>query len=235
MTFSISKTEPEKSCTMQKLAVTTADGSKTLFIPEWNEHYHSKFGALTESVHIFINNGLDQIEKQQVSILEIGFGTGLNTILTYQYAQKTAKNIRYEAIEKYPLTVQEVSDLNYKNLMDVTGFEVFLAMHGMEWGTQQQYGPNFLLKKAHADLLDFLPQNMFDIIYFDAFAPDLQPELWSAPVFENLFACLNNGGLLVTYSTKGMVKQNLKSVGFEIEKFMGPEGGKKECLRAWKK
>ena len=219
---------------MKRQVIQTSDGSSTFYIPELNEHYHSKFGALTESMHIFIKNGLLQSDAENINVLEIGFGTGLNAILTLVESEKLKRDICYEAIEKYPLSWEEVELLHYDAIINSNFYSILRDMHHCKWEVITHIHQYFMLKKVKTDLLNYQTSNKFDVIYFDAFAPDLQPDLWSAEIFTKLYSSLNNNGILVTYSTKGTVKRNLTGAGFKIEKFTGPEGGKKECLRAIK-
>ncbi len=174
--------------------VQTADGSDTLFVPELNEHYHSTFGAIHESRYIFIEHAFKAIEpdKHPVFIFEVGFGTGLNALLTDLTAKALRREVHYTAIEKYPLEKEVWGQLNYPQL-----------------------------------------EENFHIIYFDAFGPDVQPDLWSEEIFQNMNRLLETGGIFITYSCKGEVKRNLKAAGFESEKLPGPPG-KREILRARK-
>ena len=219
---------------MKRQLVKTTDGSHTLYVPELNEHYHSKFGAVTESRHIFIDNGLKHICDNNVSILEIGFGTGLNALLTLEYAIEKGIHVYYESIEKYPITQKESELLNFTSLLSPELKEYYVAMHSGLWDKEIEINSNFNLFKRKTDLKNFIPDKEFDIIYFDAFAPEIQPGLWTTSIFLNLYHALKTNGILVTYSVKGCVKQNLRDAGFKVEKFKGPPGGKRENLRALK-
>jgi len=215
----------------------TLDGSDTLFVPELNEHFHSTFGAVQESQHVFIRHGLQAIDRndETVGIFEVGFGTGLNALLTSLAAKKRPGNIRYASVELYPLNKAILDHLNYVSfLKEPEAGEEFGKIHGIPWGTPAQIHPSFELTKLRGDLRGTeFPDETVDIIYFDAFAPCVQPELWTVPVFQKLFRILRPGGMLVTYSCKGQVKRNLREAGFSIEKLPGPPG-KREMLRAWK-
>ena len=217
---------------MEKTPIVTSDGSLTLYIPEWDEHYHSKFGALEESNHLFINYGLKEVGKKALKVLEIGFGTGLNAFLTCVVARDCGYNIYYETIEKYPLKEHELAMLDYSSLNNGKDAQLFQKMHHSPWEREVLLVEGFQLIKRKLDLLDFKTNLKYDVIYFDAFAPDLQPELWTEHVFSQLFAYMEKGGVLVTYSTKGTVRRALISAGFHVEKIPGPKGGKKENLRA---
>jgi tRNA U34 5-methylaminomethyl-2-thiouridine-forming methyltransferase MnmC len=215
----------------------TGDGSHTLYIPSLNEHYHSVFGAIRESKHIFIDAGLRALPSDlpAIEILEIGFGTGLNALLTCLETQDRAPLIRYSVVEKWPLPPEMTSLLNYPDQLNYAGAaDIFHRIHAAEWGDWTEINSCFNLKKIQADLLGFFPdKDAFILIYFDAFGPDVQPEMWTEEVFSKLFYALKPGGILVTYSTKGTVKRNLKGAGFTIEKLPGPPG-KREILRAVK-
>jgi tRNA U34 5-methylaminomethyl-2-thiouridine-forming methyltransferase MnmC len=213
----------------------TSDGSHTIFVPELNEHYHSVHGAINESRHIFIEAGLNFISQKtdKINILEIGFGTGLNALLTYLEAEKKSLFINYSSIELYPLNEDVFSKLNYAEQIQYQDIHnIFLKLHQSPWDQDVFFSDYFSLRKMKISLRDYIPVNQyFDLIYFDAFGPDVQPEMWTADVFKKMAFCLKNGGVLVTYSTKGTVKRNLKDAGFIIEKLPGPVG-KREILRA---
>lgn len=216
---------------------TTSDGSHTLLVSELNEHYHSTNGALQESEQVYIHNGLHSVALciNPVNILEIGFGTGLNALLTVIEAKKTRRKINYVAIEPEPLEVELVKSLNYPeiiNTSEATGY--FNKLHSAGWDYPSYLCDYFILSKIKAKLQDVKLRNeQFHLIYFDAFGPDVQPELWTEDIFTEMYNCLVSGGVLVTYSCKGNVKRALKSAGFTIEKLPGPIG-KREVIRARK-
>lgn len=216
---------------MQREIVITKDGSNTLFVPELGEHYHSTFGAIQESMHIFINYGLRFIDKQQINILEIGFGTGLNALLTIIENYSLKKQIHYTAIEKYPLQKDIYSQLNYAKILEQT--EVFNRLHNTEWEISTAINSDFTITKLQKDIMQYCPDKKFDLIYFDAFAPDIQPELWTQEVFSKMFNALNKGRVLVTYSAKGSVKRAMRASGFKTEELPGPKG-KRVVTRAIK-
>ena len=212
----------------------SGDGSHTIFVPDLNEHYHSVFGAINESRHIFIEAGLNFISQRtnKINILEIGFGTGLNALLTYIEAEKKNLFINYSSIELYPLTENVFSKLNYSEQIQFQDIhDIFIKLHYCPWDQVVFFSDYFSLKKMMISVQDYIPVNQyFDLIYFDAFGPDVQPEMWTLDVFKKMASCLKNGGILVTYSTKSIVKRNLKEAGFRIEKLPGPVG-KREILR----
>jgi len=219
---------------LKRKIIITEDGSHTLHIPELNEHYHSIHGAIQESTHIFIKTGLHAFaSSQNISILEVGFGTGLNALLTYKEAQTAGQKIQYTGIEKYPLLPNEFRHLNYATEISPNFIEIFKQIHEVPWASHQAISPNFLLQKIKADLLNFETKNHYDLIYFDAFGPDIQPKLWTEAIFNKMFSLLNSNGKLVTYSAKGQVRRNMLASGFKVERLPGPPG-KREMLRAIK-
>lgn len=219
---------------MERIVQLTADGSSTIFVPELNQHYHSTHGALQESLHVFIEAGLKNIKTKNVSILEIGFGTGLNAWLTAIEAKKPAINVVYVAVEKHPVLEDELRLLNYtSSIEEKEDASLFNALHDAVWEKTVSISPSFSLKKQQKNFLDITDKDAFDIIYYDAFAPNTQPELWTEEIFEKMFTALKPGGFLVTYCAKGQVKRNLKAVGFVLECLPGPPG-KREMTRALK-
>lgn len=209
----------------------TADGSYTLFVPEMDEHYHSVKGALTESEHIFINMGLKHTTIAEPHILEIGFGTGLNAFLTLLEAERNQCKIHYTTLEKYPLNAEVLQQLNYPEIIAPEAAELYYKMHHVAWNVPVAITPYFTLQKIETDYTTFSFQQKYDIIYFDAFAPEKQPEMWSQQLFDNLYQTLNSGGVLTTYCAKGVVRRMLQSAGFTVERLPGPPGGKREILR----
>jgi tRNA U34 5-methylaminomethyl-2-thiouridine-forming methyltransferase MnmC len=219
--------------------ITTEDGSHTLFAEQFNEIYHSRHGAIQESQHVFIKTGLDYVLEQNktntASILEIGFGTGLNALLTMLQAEKRNLKINYTTIELYPVDIATIKELNYTQQL---GYEYcygpYHSMHLVRWNEAHDVTPHFNFKKINASVIEhrFEPES-FDLIYFDAFAPDNQPEMWSVDVFKAMYRALKTGGILVTYCSKGVVQRTMKEAGFAVEKTPGPPG-KREMLRAIK-
>jgi len=212
----------------------TLDGSTTIYNSDLKEHYHSSNGAYSESMHVFIKNGLHHLNKHQINILEIGFGTGLNAILTYEATRESNIQVNYTALEFYPLDSKLINKLNFIDFIQPSQNEIFTKMHECEWNKEVLIHSDFILQKIDADFNQFQLTGFYDLVYFDAFAPDIQPEMWSETNFKKIFDSLNPGGILVTYSAKGIVKQNLRSVGFIVSRLVGAPG-KRHMLRAEKK
>lgn len=212
----------------------TADGSSTLYVPHWDQHYHSTHGAAQESRHVFIEAGLNAAKGDPVHVLEIGFGTGLNALLTLAAAERNRQRTVYVSLEAYPLVKEEWEQLDYSQLPEVRESQKRLAeLHLAPWEQAVQIGDAFLLTKRRLKLEDWESPPAFHVVYFDAFAPEAQPELWTEDVFRRMYDSLLPGGVLVTYSAKGEVRRRLSAVGFRVEKLPGPPG-KREMLRAWK-
>ncbi len=221
---------------MIKLII-TEDGSHTLFNENLNEHYHSTFGAIQESKHIFIEAGLKyQFQNyQKINLLEVGFGTGLNALLSLKESLYSEADIEYLGIEPFPVKYDLVKSLNYGEILKSDFLAAsFEQMHDFEWNKEVALSSGFKLKKINSKIETAeLSKDHFNLVYFDAFAPDVQSELWTVDVFKKLYELMIFGGVLVTYSVKGVVKRALKSAGFKIEKLPGPIG-KREFLRASK-
>ncbi|MCQ2229473.1 MAG: tRNA (5-methylaminomethyl-2-thiouridine)(34)-methyltransferase MnmD [Bacteroidales bacterium] len=211
----------------------TDDGSQTLYVPSLDEHYHSVKGALTESLHIFIKSGLHHSAKPSPRILEIGFGTGLNALLTVAEAIHD-RDIHYTSLERYPLSQAIVSQIDYASLVDKSISPFFQQLHDAPWNTTIDILPTFHLLKVETDFTTYQFTNTYDLIYYDAFAPEKQPEMWTQDIFHRMYAILNPGGILVTYCAKGIVRRMLQSAGFTVERLPGPPAGKREILRATK-
>lgn len=212
----------------------TADGSHTLFLPELEEHYHSVNGAIQESKHVFIDAGLHHCEKDVIHIFEVGFGTGLNAFLSLMDSDNGRK-IFYTAIEAYPLPFSLIEQLNYAQKYSREDQLLFYKLHEAEWGKEQEITSNFFLTKIETDLIQFNFSDVAsaDLIYFDAFAPDKQSEMWSQPIFNNIYSITNEQGILVTYCAKGAVRRMMQQSGYKTERLPGPPG-KREMLRATK-
>ena len=220
---------------MERKIILTADGSSTIHLPEWDENYHSKHGAIQEAKHVFIKSGLSLFSEQKTSILEIGFGTGLNSFITFLEAPKRNLIIDYVGVEAYPVAAAEIEKLNYVSELNAEEFtKVFSEMHEQEWDVKNSLSSNFSLTKRKQFFHEIKDENRFDLIYFDAFGARVQPELWTEEIFEAMYKSLKNGGVLVTYCAKGSVRRAMLKVGFSIEKLAGPPG-KREMLRATKK
>lgn len=218
---------------MNRRLVKTEDGSHTLFVPELGEHYHSIHGAVQESEHIYIRAGFLHSDKDPVRVLEYGMGTGLNVLLTYIHAARTGRQVVYHAVEKYPVTSAEKEMLNLSRLSGCENPAIFDHIHACAWGEEVQLGTGFRLYKEKSDFRQASPGAGFDVIYFDAFAPEVQPELWSAEMFSRIFAIAAPGAILTTYSSRGQVRRHLQAAGFRTEKIPGPPG-KREITRAVK-
>lgn len=220
---------------MKRQLIETEDGSHSFYLPELDEHFHSTHGAIQESQHVFIESGLKQISKKTVNIFEAGFGTGLNALLSIIESDKSGQIIHYYGIEKYPLTPDEYTRLNYSSL---TGFDchpTFLSMHECPWEKTLKLSADFSFTKLQNDLttypFDGCP--LFDLVYYDAFAPNKQGDMWNISIFERIYQHCAPGAILVTYCARGEVRRTLQAVGFQTEKIPGPPG-KREMLRAIK-
>ncbi|MGD0710957.1 MAG: tRNA (5-methylaminomethyl-2-thiouridine)(34)-methyltransferase MnmD [Bacteroidales bacterium] len=220
---------------MKCVIITTVDGSHTLNVPGTNEHYHSVYGAIAESQHVYINTGLKYVSnyEKHLNILEIGFGTGLNALLTLMELAKMNASCKYTAVEAFPLEEEIYTQLNYPELLNVQ-LTVFLNMHRSGWNAEVEISPGFILHKINADAAKInFPSNTFHLVYFDAFSPAIQPEMWTKEIFSFIYAAMKENAVLTTYCTKGDVKRALKETGFAITKLTGP-AGKREILRAVK-
>ena len=218
--------------------IPTKDGSLTIFIPGMNVTYHSVYGAIQESQHVFIGGGLQAVKglqrSESLSIFEMGFGTGLNALLTLIESEKLQQKIHYTAIELYPLSEGEAATLNYCELLNRPDLKwLFDKLHNCEWEKEINITPLFTLDKIRRSFLDYTTGSFQHVIYFDAFAPVSQPELWTREVFEKIYQTVFPGGVLVTYCSKGDVRRALISAGFKVEKIPGPYG-KREMIRATK-
>lgn len=209
---------------------TTADGSTTIYHSDLDENYHSVFGAVQESLHVYIQAGFEKLSTSQSRILEIGFGTGLNALLTCEQATKEKKNITYHSIEKSPLSQKIIAQLNFGQERT----SLLNKLHKTAWDKTVTITPFFSLKKIHTDLLTYQFSENYDLIYHDAFAPDKQPELWTPEILQKVAAMLSPNGILTTYSTKGTVKQAFRRAGLLVKRLPGPPG-KRDMLRCIKK
>lgn len=223
---------------MERKLIITEDGSHTVAIQELNVTYHSIHGAIQESKHVFIEAGLKcllgRFENEQIWILEIGFGTGLNALLSAVEVEGSKTNVYYVALEPFPITTEEVQSLNYFGLLDRNDLqEDFERIHDCEWNKSIAFTENVLMHKSGCTLQTFEHGPGFDLIYYDAFAPAAQPELWTKEIFQKLFFLLKPNGVLVTYCSKGDVRRAMIAAGFIVKKLPGPPG-KREMLRAIK-
>lgn len=214
--------------------ILTDDSSNTLYSETFKEHYHSTNGAINESMHVFIQSGLHYLTLKFVNILEVGFGTGLNAFLTFVNAQELNIDVNYTTIEQYPVDIEIINKLNYTNLISEENQKKFQLIHACPWNEEIQIASNFKITKELIDLKKYeFPRNYFNLIYFDAFSPETQPELWTQSIFTKLYLSLKKGGILTTYSSKGIVKNNLREAGFSVKRLKGPIG-KRHILRATK-
>lgn len=220
---------------MKRNTVVTKDGSHTIAVPLMNVTYHSVHGAVQESRHVFIEAGLHHVMRRSggtaITVFEMGFGTGLNALLTAVEAGKTATNIHYTAVETSPLSLEEATVLNYPAMLGHA--DLFQRLHQCEWNKTVRLASDFTIDKRQTGLVNFLSGQPFNLIYYDAFAPSAQPELWTKEVFDKLFSMLDKGGVLVTYCSKGDVRRAMTAAGFSVEKIPGPPG-KREMMRAEK-
>ena len=223
---------------MEREIRTTSDGSKTLYINDLNENYHSHHGALQEAKHVFIDNGYNLVYDCEINILELGLGTGLNVLVTIDEFMKTDKNhiVHYFTIEKYPVNEQEVKELDYASIFEKPEMvEINERIHSCNWNETIEIVPNFFLTKYHCDFfeLDRIEIPKINLVYFDCFGARVQPDLWEEPLFKMVANKMKVGGLLTTYSSKGSVRRILKELNFNVEKKAGPPG-KREMINAIK-
>ncbi|MCH3880896.1 MULTISPECIES: tRNA (5-methylaminomethyl-2-thiouridine)(34)-methyltransferase MnmD [Tenacibaculum] len=217
---------------MKREIIITSDGSSTINLPDWNEQYHSKNGSINETYHVFINSGLKLVEADTVSILEIGFGTGLNCFITYLESEKP---VDYVGVEAYPVSAEEVEKMNFISVLKAEKeSEAFNKIHSVSWEEKHQVTDNFSILKRKQFFEDIDDVEAFNLIYFDAFGARVQPELWTEAIFTKMYNALKPNGILVTYSAKGSVRRAMIAVGFAVERLPGPPG-KREMLRAIKK
>lgn len=213
--------------------IKTNDGSNTLFSNTFGDQYHSTFGALQESRFVYIQTGLNYCEHNSIKIFEVGFGTGLNAILTYIEGFNKKINIEYHTIELFPIDIETINQLNYFKFFSNDQKSIYKKLHDCKWSRKIKISENFTFRKVKYDFNKYIFTEMYDLIYFDAFAPEKQPNMWSGENFAKLFDILNNNGILVTYSSKGIVKNNLRNAGFKVTRLEGPKG-KRHILRAQK-
>lgn len=221
---------------MKREIKTTSDGSKTLFINDLNEGYHSHHGALQEAEHVFIKNGLNKLNNYEINILELGFGTGLNTLVTINEYLRNNKNniINYFTIEKYPVSEEETEELSYVKHFNFENAEnIYKKIHCLSWNERHQILPNFSFTKFECDFFNLENLNLppIDLVYYDCFGARVQPDLWEKPLFEMVKNKMRTGGLLTTYSSKGSVRRILQDLNFEVTKIEGPKG-KREMINA---
>lgn len=209
---------------MKREIIVTSDGSTSLFIPEMDETYHSIHGAIQEAKHVFIENGLKLFDQTEIRVFEVGFGTGLNALLSQQFSQENNIHISYDAIEAFPVEVELIKSLNYTSLMGLDNSR-FNQIHAVDWEVDNSISELFYLKKIEAKIEGFeMRNNAYDIVFFDAFGPRAQSEMWSVSILQKMHDCLIENGKLVTYCAQGQFKRDLKSIGFLVENVPGPPG-----------
>lgn len=215
--------------------IQTDDGSSSLFVPNLNETYHSRHGALREAIHVFIENGMHDALKyfSSLRIMEIGFGTGLNAWLTCKESRLRNMKVHYTALEPYPLEKEIYTQLNYADKSDDIQREMYDQLHQAKWNEDEQIKELFTLQKVSESLQHYSTNKKFDLVYYDAFGPPAQPEMWEKQVFEKIYGMMAQSGILVTYCAKGQVRRDMQACGFEVERLQGPPG-KREMLRARK-
>lgn len=219
---------------MEREIIHTSDGSTTIHIKEWDECYHSKHGAIQEAKHVFIKNGLALFPNQKVSVLEIGFGTGLNTFITFLEAKKLNQTIEYLGVEAFPISEDELQLMNYPKELNALDYKsIFEKMHACNWEEKNNLSEDFSLTKRKQFFEEINDIEKFDLIYFDAFGYRVQPELWTVSIFEKMYKSLKINSVLVTYAARGVIKRNMIAAGFTVEKMAGPPG-KREMFRARK-
>ncbi len=219
---------------LKRRIIVTGDGSKTIQIEDWDEQYHSKHGAIQEAYHVFIEHGLRLFKDTHVHLLEIGFGTGLNALITLLEMKKLNLQLDYVGVEAFPVSLEEVAALDYCSQLDaLDAQEFFQKMHDSAWEERIPITKDFHLTKQMKDFKSIDDINLFNLIYFDAFGARVQPELWTEEVFFKMYQALKDDGVLVTYAAKGSVRRALQAVGFRVERLPGPPG-KREMLRAIK-
>ena len=213
--------------------IKTLDGSSTVYSKRFNEHYHSTFGAIQESMHVFIESGLQYSNLKSLKIFEVGFGTGLNAFLTLIESIHKNLTVEYTSVELYPLNIEIINNLNFNELYPTNLYSFFIQLHSSKWNIKTEINKNFCLLKLNEDFVNYKFTEKYDLIFFDAFAPEKQPKMWSLQNFRKIYDTLNHHGILTTYSSKGIVKKNLREAGFEITRLKGPVG-KRHILRAEK-
>jgi tRNA U34 5-methylaminomethyl-2-thiouridine-forming methyltransferase MnmC len=219
---------------VKREVIQTLDGSTTIHLEEWDECYHSKHGAIQEAKHVFIQNGFSLFEDKPISILEIGFGTGLNAFITFLESNEKKQSINYVGVEAYPVATNEVLMMNYVAELGADSYkETFKKMHESNWDEIIRLTDAFTLTKRKQFFQEIDDVETFDLIYFDAFGYRVQPELWSTEIFKRMYDALKPNGVLVTYAARGVVKRSMIEVGFKVEKLAGPPG-KREMFRARK-
>lgn len=224
---------------MKREIITTGDGSKTIHIPEWDEQYHSKHGAIQEARHVFLKTGLAHYtaqypEEQEIAILEMGFGTGLNALLTFFEAQTLGLTLNYTGVEAFPVSSEEAMAMEYASqLEEKEALAIYNTLHSISWDEKVPLSDFFKLTKRQQKFEVITDEATFDLVYFDAFGPRVQPDLWTEAIFAKMYAALKPKGVLTTYCAQGAARRAMQAVGFQVERLPGPPG-KREMLRASK-
>lgn len=219
---------------MKRELIQTSDGSMTIFLPEMNENYHSGHGAYNEAMHVFIRNGLEFLNHEPINVFEMGFGTGLNALLSFEFSLEKDIKINYSGIEAFPVENELIEKINYNEFVQADGVEAFKKMHAISWNHTHEFSPLFSFKKIHAKIEDYVPEKEnFDVVFYDAFGPRAQKEMWDISILTKMYEMLKPDGILVTYCANGQFKRDLKQLGFRIEALPGPPG-KREMTRAIK-
>jgi tRNA U34 5-methylaminomethyl-2-thiouridine-forming methyltransferase MnmC len=218
---------------LKREIIQTQDGSTTIYLPEWDESYHSKHGAIQEAYHVFIKNGFSLFQGKPIAVLEIGFGTGLNAFITCLEADQAKQAVHYVGVEAYPVAIDEAMQMNYASAIDPETEPLFKQLHLAAWEKPTAITPLFTLTKRQQFFQDIQDDGLYDLVYFDAFGYRVQPELWSEEVFAAMYKALKPGGVLVTYACRSVIKKVMLTVGFKVEKLPGAPG-KREMLRAFK-
>lgn len=218
---------------MKREIIQTQDGSTTIYLPEWDESYHSKHGAIQEAYHVFIKNGFSLFQGKPIAVLEIGFGTGLNAFITCLEVALTKQAVNYVGVEAYPVTMEEAMHMNYATAIAPESESFFKQLHLAEWEKPTEITNGFTITKRQQFFQDIQDDGLYDLVYFDAFGYRVQPELWSEEVFAAMYKALKSGGVLVTYACRSVIKKAMLAAGFKVEKLPGAPG-KREMLRALK-
>lgn len=216
---------------MNRKILKTLDGSTTIFVEDMNEPYHSTNGAIQESVHVFVKSNLELMRKDSITIFELGFGTGLNALLAYRYAKQNNRKVKYVGIEMYPVELSLILQLNFCDFFTDNEMKIFRIMHEVDWNCFTDVDEIFSMKKLNCDFSNYCHTDFYDSVFFDAFDPNKQPELWDEHVFSALYQNMNAKSILTTYSAKGIVRRAMQSAGFVVERIPGAPG-KREMLRA---
>ena len=220
---------------MKREIITTQDGTKTILLPELKETYHSKNGALQEAEHVFIKNGLSLIQKTEIKVFEMGFGTGLNSVLCYRFSNNKNIKIHYTGIEAYPVNLEDIKTLEFNSFLSDLEHDLFVKTHDSILNNSIVKSKQFEFELIVKKIQDYkMKESAFDVIFYDAFGPRIQGDLWGIDLLEKMYFGLKKGGLLTTYCAQGEFKRNLRSIGFNVEAVAGPPG-KREMTLAWKK